>query len=339
MAAKSIGVLVYTDTDSSLATTTLVSSESLDDYHIEVTVLPSSGMSKAVYDLPADAVEISDLFPELLFSPITTPDTVFLTDTTIPTQAQTQPNPSDGGWSMSKGAVVGIVLGVAGAMAALTLFFTVLYMRHRRRRRRRSNPLADNPTKYTGLPSYRWDEIEKYTALAELDGSPRLTELDAHPSRPVDDNLIRSKTQSFLVGVEAYVAKFFAEGKNHKILGSRNALKGFDSPLLPKALPLLLDQSKRCTTLITHALTHFIIARIQIASERHESLLPPDFFLAQTVVDRCERSNPECAVAPFSSLLPLFSQLSPLFLNTQSFRIPDTSSTHTFLCSLSCTMD
>lgn len=376
MAAKPIGILVYTDTESSLATTTLVSSESIDDYEIEVTVLPSSGMSKAVYYLPADAVEISDLFPNLLFSPITMPDTVFLTDeitststpwpgiTAVPslvavtsgetsiqtsteviaepsvhasieaiadTSPDTSPegsaktskpsrtvsvspstgtpsNPPGSGWFISKGAVAGTVLGVAVIIAALTFILTILYMRHQRRYRRgTSDSLADNPTRYTSLPGYRWDEVEKYTALAELDGSPRLIELDTLPSKPADDNLIRSKTQSFLTGVEAYTGKYFAERKNHKVLGNRNALKGFDTPFLQKALPLLLDQSKQCTLLITQALAHFIIARIQLSYERNESLLPPDFFLAQTVVDRCERNDPE-------GMMPRVPMIRPLFL-------------------------
>ena len=125
---------------------------------------------------------------------------------TFPTQS-TNKSPHRG-WNISKGAVAGIVIGVAALIATLTFLLTVFYVRRRLRSGSRvSSVLGVIPRNTSESPNPKSKKDGPETHMAELDGSARFSEMNAHPPKPAEDALIALRASTFSTQVKAFVEK------------------------------------------------------------------------------------------------------------------------------------
>lgn len=183
---------------------------------------------------------------------------------------------------ISGGAVAGAVIGTAVGIALLTFVLTFWLARRgvkkrglQRQWRRRSSDFGDGQLKRSGTGA--------------LGGRRRSGWLE-HLPQSLDDQTVRRRVRAVLDQAAVHVENNFSDVQGGRRGGDtetqveveerEDALAAFQTPHLPEPLPALLNQSRRPSLLIQHALAYCLL----VAS--HNLLLPPILTELPRVVDQ-----------------------------------------------------
>ncbi|KAK7706427.1 hypothetical protein SLS57_009661 [Botryosphaeria dothidea] len=183
---------------------------------------------------------------------------------------------------ISGGAVAGAVIGTAVGIALLTFVLTFWLARRgvkkrglQRQWRRRSSDFGDGQLKRSGTGA---------------SGGRRRSGWLEHLPQSLDDQTVRRRVKAVLDQAAVHVENNFSDVQGGRRGGDaetqveveerEDALAAFQTPHLPEPLPALLNQSRRPSLLIQHALAYCLL----VAS--HNLLLPPTLTELPRVVDQ-----------------------------------------------------